>query len=354
MGRVSFVQGKGSMAHNARTLPKLGRNIDKARMDENIIISPYTGLQDAYEKIFGDVVAEYNAKQKRKDRKIGSYLEKIKSSKNGEKPFYENVIQWGRKEDFEKSPELREVARTCLLEYLKGFQKRNPQLALLGAYVHMDEASPHVHLDYIPLATGYKNGMSIRNSLDKCMRQMGYGKELRDKKDNATKQWKESEREVFKQICQEHGLEVEQEKAWGRKSLSVDEYKRARKELSKDMQALEQAYFNDLDEERECIEKDIAALREQEKNLSEKVEKTIFTAKTKKLASALIRHFCPQKIVELWDMYIQEKDKSARLLCEWGLKQSMGIQPDKEEEGEVEKAKEEITRKRVREIGRSR
>ena len=172
MGRVSMPQGKGSQLHNRREYEKIGKpipdNIDVSKSSENIILVD-KDIKQAYREIFGEALEQYNAKQKRADRKIEDYCDHIKKSKNGEKLFYEDVVQWGSKEDFQK-PETRERAKEALVKYVEGFEERNPNLKLIGAYIHMDEASPHLHLDYVPVATGYSRGLETRNSLDKAMR----------------------------------------------------------------------------------------------------------------------------------------------------------------------------------------
>ena len=213
-------------------------NVDASRTEQNIVWKDETTAH-AYHRIFDDAVSEYNAKQKRKDRQIKDYRTHILNSKNGEKEFYEDVLQWGKQEDFIEHPEWREIAKECLLEYIEGFEERNPGLELIGAYIHMDEASPHMHFDYIPVATGYKTGVQKRNSLDRAMRNLiavRTGSEYSprpDEKDasgkctdNATKQWKEMERAHFKKICIRRGLVVDGEvKTPERDSLSVLEYK---------------------------------------------------------------------------------------------------------------------------------
>lgn len=228
MGTISFKQGRGNRIHNLRRYPdgKMPKNIHTDMTSENVIWYDET-LTHAYHRIFDDAVEEYNSKQKRNDRKIKDYQSKIKNSKNGEKLFYEDVIQWGDKEIFEKNPELKQVAKECLLEYLDGFRERNPNLEVIGAYIHMDEASPHLHLDYIPVATGYKSGMKKRNAIDRAMKNLGFGEKLRDGKDNATKQWKEAERMVLKEICVKHDLIVDAEvQTPEREDLSVLDYKK--------------------------------------------------------------------------------------------------------------------------------
>ena len=233
MGRVSMPQGKGSQMHNRREYEEIGKpipdNIDGSKSSENIILVD-KDIREAYREIFGEALEKYNSKQKRADRKIVDYLDHIQKSKNGEKPFYEDVVQWGSKDDFQ-TPQMRERAKEALVKYVEGFEERNPNLKLIGAYIHMDEASPHLHLDYVPVAHGYSRGLEIRNSLDKAIKQMGFQPENESRKNNATKLWKENERVVFGQVCRDLGLEVEPERKSERKSLTVDEYKEARDEM---------------------------------------------------------------------------------------------------------------------------
>ena len=105
MGRVSMPQGKGSQLHNRREYEKIGKpipdNIDVSKSSENITLVD-KDIKQAYQEIFGEALEKYNAKQKRADRKIEDYCDHIKKSKNGEKLFYEDVVQWGSKEDFQK------------------------------------------------------------------------------------------------------------------------------------------------------------------------------------------------------------------------------------------------------------
>lgn len=230
MGRVSMPQGKGSQLHNRREYEKIGKpipdNIDVSKSSENITLVD-KDIKQAYQEIFGEALEQYNGKQKRADRKIDDYYDHIQKSKNGEKLFYEDVVQWGSKEDFQNSPETRQKAKKALIEYERTFEQRNPNLKLIGAYIHMDEASPHLHLDYVPVAHGYSRGLATRNSLDKAMKEMGFVPESESRKNNATKLWKESERAYFAELCRSMGLEVEAERK-ARGSLSVEEYKEAR------------------------------------------------------------------------------------------------------------------------------
>lgn len=171
MGKtISFVKGKGSISHNNRDF--IAGNVDGDRMawNEYYVRLP---IREAYQQIFGPAIAEYNAKQKRKDRQVTDYLTDIKKSRNKEKQFYEIVVQIGRMEDtgvLDANGELSVAARDAkeiLDEYAKSFQERNPNLYLFNAVLHIDEATPHLHLDYIPVAHGYKTKMHTRNSLAK-------------------------------------------------------------------------------------------------------------------------------------------------------------------------------------------
>lgn len=260
MGRVSMPQGKGSQMHNRREYEKYGKptpdNIDVSKSHENITLVD-RDIKEAYREIFGEALDKYNAKQKRADRKIEDYCDHIKKSKNGEKLFYEDVVQWGSKDDFQ-NPQTRERAKEALVKYVEGFEKRNPNLKLIGAYIHMDEASPHLHLDYVPVANGYSRGLETRNSLDKAMKQMGFQPENESRKNNATKLWKESERAVFGEICRGLGLEVEPERKSDRKSLTVEEYKDARDEM-----------LGDIEQEKKAIVAEVEPLRELKTGIDE-------------------------------------------------------------------------------------
>ena len=260
MGRVSMPQGKGSQMHNRREYEKYGKptpdNIDVSKSHENITLVD-RDINEAYREIFGEALDKYNAKQKRADRKIEDYCDHIKKSKNGEKLFYEDVVQWGSKDDFQ-NPQTRERAKEALVKYVEGFEERNPNLKLIGAYIHMDEASPHLHLDYVPVAHGYSRGLSTRNSLDRAMKEMGFAPENESRKNNATKLWKESERSYFGEICRSMGLEVEMERQSTRKNLSVEEYKDARDEM-----------LGNIEQEKEAIIAEVEPLRELKTGIDE-------------------------------------------------------------------------------------
>ncbi len=234
---ISFPKGKGHLTHNNREF--ICNNVVPERTAWNRIYIQEP-LKDAYEKCFGQALRDYNAAQKRKDRQKDDYLKEIENSGNKEKTFYENIVQIGKKTDTPVADEngaLTEEAKAAievLDRYAKTFQERNPNLYLFNCVMHLDEATPHLHIDYIPVAHGYKNGMKTRNSLTKAFQQMGFAKAV-SRKQNETVAWQERERKYLTELCREQGIEIE---VLGvqRDNLSLPEYKAAMREV----EALEQ------------------------------------------------------------------------------------------------------------------
>ena len=224
--KISHVQGKGSISHNNRLFSP--KNVDRSRTANNIryISQP---ISEAYAELFGKAVEEYNLKQKRSDRKIkNGYYEHLFNRKpcnivvesaNGQKSFYEDVVQIGTKDDTGVNSTDADLAKLCLDEYMKGFQERNPNFHVFNAVLHMDEATPHLHIDYIPIGH-YNRGVPVQNGLAQALKEMGYG----GGKD-AVNRWRKSERDVLKAICISHGLEIADETFGRGYSMKVEEYK---------------------------------------------------------------------------------------------------------------------------------
>ena len=229
---ISFPKGRGHLTHNNRDF--ICNNVVPERTAWNRVYIQEP-LKDAYEKCFGQALRDYNAAQKRKDRQKDDYLKEIENSGNKEKTFYENIVQIGKKTDTPVTDEngvLTEEAKAAievLDRYAKTFQERNPNLYLFNCVMHLDEATPHLHIDYIPVAHGYKNGMKTRNSLTKAFQQMGFAKAV-SRKQNETVAWQEREREYLTELCREQGIEIE---VLGvqRDNLSLPEYKAAMREV---------------------------------------------------------------------------------------------------------------------------
>ena len=207
---ISFVKGKGSLAHNNRDF--IAANVDKDRIGWNVTYVRKS-IKEAYDECFGEALKEYNAKQTRKDRIKDDYMTDIRNSKNKEKLFYENVVQIGKLTDtgvLDENGNLSEqaaLAQEVLDEYARTFQERNPNLFVFNMVMHMDEATPHLHIDYIPVAHGYQKGMSIRNSLTKAYQEMGIAPAL-SRTDNETVHWQIRERAYIEDLCKERGIEI--------------------------------------------------------------------------------------------------------------------------------------------------
>ena len=207
---ISFPKGKGYLTHNNREF--ICNNVVPERTSWNRIYIQEP-LNDAYEKCFGQALRDYNAAQKRKDRQKADYLKEIENSGNKEKTFYENIVQIGKKTDTPVADENgvltgdAKAAIEVLERYAKTFQERNPNLYLFNCVMRLDEARPHLHIDYIPVAHGYKNGMKTRNSLTKAFQQMGFAKAV-SRKQNETVAWQEREREYLTELCREQGIEI--------------------------------------------------------------------------------------------------------------------------------------------------
>ena len=216
---ISAMVGKGSVTHNSRTFT--AENVDSERTHLNIDYCNEP-IKKVYHEMFDEALKQYNDKQKRKDRKIADYYKHIESGKQ-EKLFHEIIFQIGNKDDMSATGEHAELARTILDEYYQGFQERNLYLRVFSAHLHMDEATPHIHIDFVPFTTGSKRGLETRVSLKQAMLNMGFKGE--GKSDNELNRWILSEKKVLAQIMERHGIEWEQ-KGTHEQHLSVLDYKK--------------------------------------------------------------------------------------------------------------------------------
>ena len=161
-------------------------------------------IQDVYHELFDEALQKYNEKQTRSDRVIADYYEKIRTGKQ-EKPFHEIILQIGDKDTMGAETENGELAKKILDRYMHDFEKRNPNLRVFSAHLHMDEATPHLHIDFIPFTTNSKRGLETRVSLKKALEAQGFIGGSRS--DTEWNQWVASEKEVLSQIMLEHGIE---------------------------------------------------------------------------------------------------------------------------------------------------
>lgn len=227
---ISAMRGKGSLTHNRRDF--IAENVDSSRTPLNIEYRN-EDIRAVYHELFDDALAHYNEKQTRRDRVIDDYYEKIRTGKQ-EKLFEELIIQIGNKDDMNASSENGQLARQMLNEYMQSFEQRNPTLRVFSAHLHMDEATPHLHIDFIPFTTGSKRGLETRVSLKKALEALGFAGGT--KSHTELNQWIESEKQVLASIMAQHNIEWEQ-KGTHEEHLSVLDYKK--QERSKEVAALE-------------------------------------------------------------------------------------------------------------------
>ena len=222
--------GKGSVNHNSRKFK--AENVDADRSHLNIDYCNES-IKKVYHELFDEELARYNAKQTRADRKIENYYEKIRSSKQ-EKPFHELILQIGDKENMSAESDNGQLARQVLDEYYRGFQERNPQLRVFSAHLHLDEATPHLHIDFVPFTTGSKRGLDTRVSLKQALAAQGFKGGSRG--DTEWSQWVLSEKEQLAAVMERYGIEWEQ-KGTHEKHLSVLDYKK--QERAEEIEQLE-------------------------------------------------------------------------------------------------------------------
>lgn len=235
---MSITKGKGSINHNRRKF--ISENVDKERVKDNVILLD-EDIKTIYDETFGDALDEYNSKQTRKDRKIKNYYEHISRSKQ-EKPFNELIIQLGNKDN---PYEINEISQKVLKRIFKLMQNKYKSLVFVGAYIHNDEHTPHIHIDYIPVCHNQKRGLSTRVSHNLAMKEMGF--------DDYTEFRMDLMDELIK-ISNEYGLERD-ELGNTNKHLSVREFKEVSQEIE-----MAQSYLSELEQYATIKNKEIDRL----------------------------------------------------------------------------------------------
>lgn len=238
--------GKGSVNHNSRKFN--AKNTDPERTQYN---KEYCNddIRAVYHELFDEAQKRYNGKQTRADRMINDYYEKIRAGKQ-EKPFHELILQIGDRDDTNSQSYAGELAATVLDEYFKGFSERNPNLRIFSAHLHMDESTPHLHIDFIPFVTGSKRGLDTRVSLKQALSAQGF--KGGTKSDTEWSQWVESEKGQLAQIMACYNIAWLQ-KGTHEKHLSVLEYEK--QERAKELEALDKKLTDRQDEYDTLLER---------------------------------------------------------------------------------------------------
>lgn len=213
------------LSHNNRDF--IAKNVDRSRIENNIFFVK-EDIEKKYEEIFGQALQEYNAKKTKTRDKIENYYEHIKNSKQ-EKSFYEIVVQFGDMENCAVGSDNGKVAQQMLEEYMNDFQKRNPNLIVFNAVMHLDECTPHLHIDFIPIARNQTRGLSTRVSFSKALEQQGIKSQSRA---GATERilWGDKEREVMESLAKKYNIEIENKFDF-HTHVGVDEYKEEKERL---------------------------------------------------------------------------------------------------------------------------
>ncbi len=181
---------------------------------------------------------------------------------NKQKSFYEDLVQIGTKDDTGVGTPDAEVAVACLKEYMEGFQKRNPNLYVFNAVMHLDEATPHLHINYIPVGH-YDRGLDTRNAMAKALEEMNFGHDAR-----AINRWRLKEWAVLSNICVEHGIDISEPQKSRGYSFTVEEYGKHQDEIKA------------LNAEMAQVESELAEKQAKREDLDQQIEQKTAQVKT--------------------------------------------------------------------------
>ena len=253
----------GVLEHNNRNF--IAKNVDKDRIQFNIVYKQ-ENVEDKYHELFDKALNEYNSKQKRADRMITDYLQHIKNSKQ-EQPFYEAIIQIGDMNTCGVKTPNYEVAQQMLDEYMKSFEKRNPNLKVFNAVMHLDKATPHLHIDFVPICQSPNRGLPVRVSLKGALKEQGTSGKNSKKTDRQV--WAVSEKNILREILKIHNF-IQDDKHVHRAHMDVDEYKEYAQTIQKmneHINVLKQKPIEDLTSE------EIAMIKNQNDFMRSEIEK---------------------------------------------------------------------------------
>ena len=260
--------GKGSLNHNSRKFH--AKNTDPNRTHWNVEYCN-EDIKDVYHELFDDALKRYNDKQTRKDRKIDDYYEKIRSGKQ-EKLFHEVILQIGDKDNMGSETMEGQLAAKILDEYMKGFQERNHTLRVFAAHLHLDEATPHLHIDFIPYVTGSKRGLDTRVSLKQALSSLGFKGGSRS--ETELNQWVQSEKQKLAMVMRENEIEWDQ-KGTHEQHLSVLDYKKkVREQEVEELTEHKNLLEHDLHDISECVDEIQKEKAQAEKERDAVIKKT--------------------------------------------------------------------------------
>ena len=337
---ISGMIGTGSLAHNRRDF--IAENVDPDRVQLNICYRN-ENLKEVYKELFDEAVERYNV-GKRKDRQITNYYEKIRQGKQ-EKLFHEVIFQIGNREDMAVGTEAGDLAVNVLDEYVKDFQKRNPTLRVFSCYLHQDEATPHLHIDFIPYVTDWKGkGMDTRVSLKQALKSLGF--QGGNKHDTELNQWINHEKEVLAETAKQYGIEWEQKGTLERavtyrdkkiKPLFLQIKNKVAvmaaqvKELTKEVEGWKRKYqkvkqkYNAIQRELDDIRKDNQKLSEEKdilQGVSDRYDRVVRVLGIETVDTAVQQDIQNEKVLEEKRRMEQMPKGNIHERLAWGMKKS--------------------------------
>ncbi len=252
--------GRGSIRHNNRSFS--AANVDRSRSGQNVTFCN-EDLKKVYHELFDEALAAYNAKKKKTRDKIPDYYEHIRQSKQ-EKLFHEAIFQIGNLTDCGCGSPGGERAAAALKEFAESFQERNPHLRVFNMVLHMDEATPHLHVDFVPVATEQSRGLSTRVSMKQALKQQGF--EGLGRKQTEWKAWMEREKEALTEIAQAHEFEIIS-LGGGRPHMDLPEYRAAAQRLEAVQEQVTAAEHDmaELEKQRKALQGTVRRLQAAEK-----------------------------------------------------------------------------------------
>lgn len=360
---ISGMLGKGSVTHNTRAFS--AKNVDRERSQDNVQFC-HSNIKEVYHQLFDEALERYNSKQKRSDRRIDNYYEKIRRGKQ-EKLFHEVIFQIGNKDDMNVKSSEGQIEKKVLSEFMEQFQQRNPNLHVFSAHLHMDEETPHLHIDFVPYIRNSKRGLDTRVSLKGALAEQGFKGGTR----GATEwnQWIEAEKQELSKVMERYDIQWKQ-LGTHNKHLSVLDFEK--QERQKEVKQLEQIIsgnkfelsgvisekvkaeqtIKQIKQESEAVRQEIAGLSETNTLLKEQAstlttEKRKLQLENRKLEQKQeklqqeIEKIANSKMVMERNIHTYDEDKEWQL-PEPGALMSAKAYRDKKAVSLVEKLKERV------------
>ena len=325
--------------HNHRNFKKSYNNdLDLSKSKDNIILigskNIVKDIEKFYKEEFSEAVYNYNQKQKRNDRKIVDYLDKV-SEDSKKNVAIEMILQLGDREDWENvSLEDKKKMAEVFKSGIELLNDRNLKVA--NAVVHLDEASPHLHLIAVPIGVNFKTGMEKQVSTSAVLDKKKLYKLREDMENTLVAEYNK----VYNK-----NLEKRIEKGIIDKHLDPSEYKEVKPILDELIKVADKnSVLTKVKENLKSKDKEIQELKEKViskdekileykrtiKNDSEDIEKARKEAEEKEKEKAEA-----EAIVKAKKRELEEARKSTINIDEL-------IEQEKEKKQEIEKKKKEI------------